>query len=220
MEKSTNGKELENLNEITNKRYSTRLEKFGVDPKTLGWGCKEDQLTRFNVIIKEMNLKNKNILDIGCGFSDLYIFLKDKKIPIKSYTGIDINPQFIEINKKKFPENNYYLKDILTSSKLDEKIDVAIMLGLLNFKVSKVTSLSNMEYSKNFIKIAFSIPNECLVVDMLTKIVTPAYPVEDMVFYYSPSEMLDYILSLTPKIVLRHDYQPIPQREMMLFLKK
>ena len=59
-------------------RYSKRFKNLGFSPKSLGWGCKEDQLERFKIIFNHIPLNRKSIMDIGCGFADFYLYLKEK----------------------------------------------------------------------------------------------------------------------------------------------
>lgn len=55
------------------KRYNDRLDKFGYAPESLGWGGgKERQYLRFK-ILSEIGLQvGDSILDVGCGFADMY----------------------------------------------------------------------------------------------------------------------------------------------------
>jgi len=66
-----------NQNDLKNliDRYSRRFESFGYDPRTLGWD-KGKQMVRFELLTSQIDLRGKRILDIGCGFGDLNIFLK------------------------------------------------------------------------------------------------------------------------------------------------
>jgi len=61
---------------------------------------------------------------------------------------------------------------------------------------------------------------ELLVVDFLSLQYAPNYPKEDFVFYHDPLKMLEFAFELTPNVLLKHNYAPIPQREFMLYLYK
>ena len=78
-----------NLNSISNaliQRYSERYKKLGYSIGTLGWGSKEQQEYRFSISTTLLpSLKDKNILDIGCGFGDFFLFLEKNKIEVKKY---------------------------------------------------------------------------------------------------------------------------------------
>jgi SAM-dependent methyltransferase len=213
----------EKYNYISNKtldRYNKRYSTFGLDIKTLGWGSENQQKYRFEIACGALDLDGKQILDIGCGFGDLLKFILSEKINIFSYEGWDINPHFID-EAQKFSSNGIFkTKDLIKDDliKFNLEFDLAIMLGLLNFNYNEEDL--NLSFSKDMIRKAFSLVRECLVVDFLSNRLTPDYPKEDFVFYHDPATMLDFALTLTPNVVLKHNYAPIPQREFMLFLYK
>ena len=97
---------LENISANMVKRYSDRYNKLGYDVKTLGWGSKAQQYHRFeNALNSGLDLENKSILDIGCGFGYFFIYLKNKKINFSHYTGADINSDLIN-EAKNVHKNN------------------------------------------------------------------------------------------------------------------
>lgn len=208
------------ISQQTIDRYNNRLLKFGKDIKTLGWGSKEQQDYRFLNIVTTIELSEKCILDIGCGFGDFFTFLEQNSNTVKHYTGWDLNPELLkQANHRDNPIVDYDIKDI--SNEIYEngkKYDVGIMLGLLNFKLK--SEQINYEYSKHLIQNAFATVKEVLVVDFLSTNLTADYPKEDFVFYHDPVKMLEFALTLTPNVVLKHNYSPIPQKEFMLFIYK
>jgi len=219
---------MDQLNSLGKKiidRYSQRFQNLGIDVRTLGWGSVEQQRARFYQALSGVNdaLSGQSILDIGCGFADLLSVIEEGKIKITSYTGWDINPDLIAAAKSKHKNNSFCelifdIVDISTVKHLDTVADVGFMLGLLNLNFHE--AFDNLSYSKVMLKNAFSTVKNLLVVDFLSTRLTPDYPKEDFIYYHDPVEMLEYALTLTPKVVLRHDYAPIPQREFMLFLYK
>jgi SAM-dependent methyltransferase len=214
-------KDFTNISKQTIERYSSRYKDFGRDIKTLGWGSTAQQNYRFQNVFQYCDFKEKSILDIGCGFGDLNRFLIDNKIEFESYTGWDINKDLLnEVEDIHSSNINYQQIDIATYNLdiFNDKFNIGIMLGLLNFNLK--SDDINYEYSKTLIKNAFNVVNEVLVVDFLSTCYTNEYPIEDFVFYHNPSVMLEFALSMTSNIVLKHNYSPIPQKEFMLFLYK
>ncbi|WP_235595380.1 methyltransferase [Leptospira santarosai] len=206
-------------------RYNSRYEKLGKDVKSLGWGDKKQQIYRFEQVLSNVNLINKNILDIGCGFSDFLNYIQEKEIIFSKYTGWDINEKFLSENK--ILENHFVKFENQDISNLQESDfaklkkanhQVLLMLGLLNFRLSE--GEMNYEYSFDLIRNAFAITSEILVVDFLSSKMIEQYPKENFVFYHNPSKVLDFALEITPNVILKHNYAPIPQKEFMLFLYK
>ena len=93
--------------DFTLERYNNKLSKFNLSPKSLGWDKKINQIERFDFSSRYLNLNNSNILDVGCGFADFLGFLEKKKIPFNNYVGYDINENFIEICKRKYPKYTF-----------------------------------------------------------------------------------------------------------------
>jgi SAM-dependent methyltransferase len=204
-------------------RYSERYKKLGYDVRTLGWGTKAQQVARFEQVIKSgIDLIDKHVLDVGCGFGDLANFLIQKKISFKHYTGWDLNPDLINEAKniwKDIPNVSFDVKNIASLEAPGRaEADIAIMLGVLNLNFKE--ELNNYEYSKKLIADTFKVVKDCLIVDFLSAKHNPDYPKEDFVFYHEPSEMLEFAFSLSQNIALRHNYMPIPQKEFMLFIYK
>ena len=198
-------------------RYSTRLAKFGNDPRTLGWDKRESQHARFDVATSCVAFKGRSILDVGCGLADLHDFLKERALELASYTGCDINGELLEECRARQPQNAFHQANLLADPVPGGPFDVVTLFGVLNFRFSQ---FSNEDCARGMIRQAFHHCREAVVVDMLSAARDEAYPREDFVYYYDPGAMLQFALSLTPHVTLRHDYQSIPQREMMLILRR
>lgn len=215
---------MDNLKEIskqTIERYSNRYKAFGKDIKTLGWGNLEQQEYRFRNTLSSSDFSGKSVVDIGCGFGDYFNFLKKNSVEISSYSGWELNKDLLENLER---SNNLNASFRVVDIGLDDlsiyssKFNIGIMLGLINFNLQ--SQELNYEYSKKLIKNAFTIVKDVLVVDFLSTQLTPEYPKENFVFYHDPLKMLEFAFTLTPNVILKHDYAPIPQKEFMLFLYK
>lgn len=204
-------------------RYSKRYNEMGYDVKTLGWGNVEQQRYRFLQAISGVTITEKSsVLDIGCGFGDLLSTIQECGISPLSYKGWDINPDLITEAKRRWAKSktvtHFEVVDLTTEIDRNKTADIGFMLGVLNLNLKD--TYNNYEYSKSIINRAFNCVNEVLVVDFLSSHLTPDYPKEDFVFYHDPKVMLEYALTLTPNVVLKHNYAPIPQKEFMLYIYK
>ena len=216
-------KSFNKISSLMNERYSKRFNQMGYDPKTLGWGSKEQQEFRFLKAIEGLHFNSpKSILDIGCGFGDLLKLLINKKIPLSTFTGLDINPDLIEEAKIKWEtsyiSNEFKVYNILQNPIKKPIADIGFLIGVLNLNLKD--NFDNYAYSKLFIKNAFLAVNEVLVVDFLSFHLSDNYSKEEFVFYHDPTKMLEFALTLTNNVKLVHDYLPIPQREFILILSK
>ena len=216
-------KSFNEISSLMNERYSKRFNQMGYDPKTLGWGSKEQQEFRFLKALEELHFDSpKSILDIGCGFGDLLTLLINKKMPVSYFTGLDINADLIEEAKKKW-ETSYISNEFKVYNLLQNPIgkpiaDIGFLIGVLNLNLTD--KFDNYKYSKLFLKNAFLAVNEVLVVDFLSTSISGDYPKEEFVFYHDPVKMMEFALTLTPNVLLKHNYDPIPQKEFILYLYK
>lgn len=102
---------------LNNELYADFQGKYGETPEGLGWNSQHDQEARFEILLKlipltRVNPQKATMLDVGCGFADLYACLKEKYPGIK-YTGIDINPKALEIARSRHPDAKFILGNIL-----------------------------------------------------------------------------------------------------------
>lgn len=97
---------------------------------------KKDLLLRQKIIFEELgNLKNKTILDLGCGVGR---YSHEAATKGAQAIGIDISPEAIEIAKKKALEFNisnnckFICEDFINSKNIP-KVDYVIALGFVQY---------------------------------------------------------------------------------------
>ncbi|MCK4910645.1 MAG: class I SAM-dependent methyltransferase [Thermodesulfovibrionales bacterium] len=125
--------------------YSSRLGLFGQRPEALRWSSR-GQKARYAWITEVMGPEaNASVLDYGCGFGDLFAFLKKNNHSVR-YTGMDINPKLIEIAGRTHPETPFRVFDI-EEEPLDEgmSFDHVVLCGVFNTRVEGASeSLMNI----------------------------------------------------------------------------
>ena len=117
--------------------YNASIQKYGFQPKGVHWNSKQSQHTRFH-IIKDFipNINASGIVDAGCGFGDLYIFLNKQVSLPNRYTGIDCEEKMVEIAKLRIKQD-ILKKDILKDILPEE--DYYISSGALNILTNEYT---------------------------------------------------------------------------------
>jgi SAM-dependent methyltransferase len=190
------------------------LEKHGENYLALDWNSPESQRVRFSVFseifIYGRKAANISVLDVGCGFGDLYAFFRDTGL-IKqnkiSYTGYDISPKIIEAAKRKYPEARLELKDIL-EEKETKKFDYLFCSGVFNIRTTDLES--HLDFVKSMLARMFELSNFGLAVNFLSEGAIPIAVPEDLnsgrYFYFSPEIMLGYCRLICSRYILRHDY--------------
>lgn len=75
--------------------------------------------------LKKMSANS--ILDVGCATA----FYRDS-IPVDEFVGIDINKNFIESAKKRFPKDKFFVMDAISLKLPDSSFDAVISKGVLH----------------------------------------------------------------------------------------
>ncbi len=111
--------------------YLSALKKYGEhDPRSLCWNSLKNQQLRFEVLLEALgDIKEKTVVDAGCGFGDFYLFLqKHDRLP-KRYIGIETLSEFAQIARRN-TRQTILSQDILVDTL--PKADIYITSGTLN----------------------------------------------------------------------------------------
>jgi len=177
--------------------YRDAFARYGESPQALHWWDYVSMATRFKQLVLDLDIKDKTILDAGCGTGDLLPFLYMKADNFK-YLGMDVNPDFIDIAKKRYEGHQFLIGDPFFG-KIGQKFDVVISSGVMNVYVKDW-----MQQRQQMIKSLFQLTNEVLAFNMAGSF-NPESP-DDVIAYADTQKVLDYCLNLTSRIILRHHY--------------
>lgn len=187
-------------------RYNDRLKTYGYDPRTLGW-TNGRQEVRFEALTQIGQLDDSTVLDVGCGFGDLYGFLLKKEIKV-SYIGYDININLLKMAKHCYPTAKFKMCDI-TGKIFPDKFDWIFESGVFNEKNS-----DNIGLIKKSLINMYTMCNRGIAVDFMTTYVDS---VNEYIYYTDPKEIFDFCKTLSRRVTIRHDYMPF---EFCIYLYK
>jgi len=193
-------------------RYERRYNQYGISPLTLGWKDRKSQWLRFKILYEVGIKEGDSILDVGCGFGDFLLYLKEQGIKNIKYEGWDIVPSLIKEAERmhKGSENVVFkLRSIFQGPFQEEKFDWVVASGILNARIK-----NNIGKMKRLINIMLRMSRKGISINMLTNYVDF---MRDDLFYYSPEEMFAFGKSIVKRVSLRHDY---PLYEFTLYLYK
>ncbi|HUY33259.1 MAG TPA: class I SAM-dependent methyltransferase [Pirellulales bacterium] len=181
-------------------RYVERLERFGHDPRTLGWASGK-QAERFAVLTSFVSLDEaRSILDVGCGFGDLYDFLLRAGYRGR-YTGLDLVPELIEAGRAAYPAADLRVADLAELGS-DERFDLVVASGIFNAKLSHEPSWNHMTVT---LARMFALCEVAAATDFLTSYVD--FERADL-HYVSPEQTFRFAKGLTRRVILAHHYMP------------
>jgi SAM-dependent methyltransferase len=175
--------------------YNSQFEIYGYDPRSLGWH-KGSQEIRFKNLTMIGDLEGCSILDVGCGFGDLYDYLTTDGINVR-YTGVDINRNFIRTAREIFPETTFIEADF-EEGLIRGKFDWAFASGIFNLKID-----DNLSFIEHILRKMFKICRKGLAADFLNA----KHAVKGTGLYYQDQdELLDLCRDISSRVEVRNDY--------------
>lgn len=178
-------------------RYDRRLAELGPTPEALGW-TKNRHTLRYAVLLDHWRLDADAVLDVGCGFGDMYAYCSER-FPAVHYEGIDVNPSLIAVGRTRYPSATLREGNPFRDG-LSGQWDVIVASGLFNLKVTD---------NWTFIRDAFDLfsrhARKGFAVNFLSNRVD--YELEDT-YHADPPRVLELAYSISNRVTLRNDYMP------------
>ncbi|MDJ0677007.1 MAG: class I SAM-dependent methyltransferase [Calothrix sp. MO_167.B42] len=184
------------LNEYTYKlkqHYLPLLQQHGSTFRAVDWGSSRGQTIRFQVLLEVGDVLNASILDIGCGVGHLVEYLAE--IGYRgNYIGIDTLPEMVAAARVCYPNWQFQEGDIL-NSETKWQADYVLGSGLFTFGDKQLMEMT--------VKAMFNVCNQALAFNSLSSWATQK---ESGEFYADPLATVEFCRTLTPWVILRHDY--------------
>jgi SAM-dependent methyltransferase len=210
--------QLEQLETAVREQYRDRVDEKGTTPEGLFWDSKESMQTRFSVATETIDLKGANVLDVGCGFGDLYGYLQQNGHTPDTYHGIDVSEVVLEEARDRYGdiENvSFERRNILRTPYDAEEFDIATVFGAM---WNSLEFIDNESYIRLFMRTCFDCADTVLI-NAISQYRQGDWSYEEFVYYYDPKMVFGYAQELTRNVRLRHDFEPIPQKEFFLVLE-
>jgi SAM-dependent methyltransferase len=175
--------------------YIQSLKDYGPnDPRSVHWLNLYTQTERFRILSQVGNLQGTSILDAGCGYGDLYAYLKNNDIETH-YTGIDIMPEFIKVAQKRFPTLPFEVKDMFD---IQEEYDYILSSGSLSFKIDNYQA-----YYFSLIRHMFDHARIAVAFNMLD---AKNHPNDELYAAYYPEQVEAYCRTFCSNVKVITDY--------------
>jgi SAM-dependent methyltransferase len=176
--------------------YDDLVNRFGHDPRACDYGRPTSQTTKFQLLSEVTPLQGLRLLDVGCGFADYADFLQARYGEV-TYVGVDISPRMVDEARQLRPGLDLRLLNIL-HEKSAETFDVVNANGIFYLLGAEAPELM-----RALIRRMFELSTVAVAFNSLSSWASVHEPSE---FYADPIETLAYCRTLTPWVVLRHDY--------------
>lgn len=103
-------------------------------------------------IIKRIIKDSAKVLDAGCGYGRMSELFNPK-----NYTGVDFSPDFIEIAKKKYPNNKFEVQDLTKLPYKDQEFDWSFCVSIKNMIETYDSPLKWLEMEQELKRVSKSI---------------------------------------------------------------
>lgn len=181
-------------------RYTSRHREFGYDPRALGWGKNGRQHVRFAALCGVSPERRGSVLDVGCGFGDLYGYLKGAGWEGR-YVGVDIVPTLLDEARRQYPGADVRLCDIL-HEEVGEEFDYVVSSGIFN---ARLRDEPQEGYIAAMLRRMLGLSRSGVAADFLS---TRVDFQREEAYHASPAGTLELGMGLSRRAVLRHDYLP------------
>ncbi len=152
----------------------------------------ESQRLRFDILLSNVDLDGKKILDVGCGLGNLYEYISQKGIKVK-YTGVDILEKMVYSAKKKRLDAEFLCMDIFDGHPFKKgQFDVVYASGTFNLNLG-----NNIEFLKAALRELFEISGSSVAFNLLHY---KSPDKETPYFYYKPDDVVGIIEELPYEI--------------------
>ena len=180
-------------------RHRHSLTRFGYSPEALFWESCEVQNERFKVLSEIGIAAGDSVLDIGCGFGDLYRWLKGHKHSVK-YTGIDLSQDILNKGIEVNPELNLLQGEIFDFDWPDQSFDWLLLSGTLNWDLN-----DDGDYAQRVIRRMFELARKGVAFNMLDSRTLDTTTIREL-YASDPAKILTLCKKLTPHCELRDHY--------------
>jgi SAM-dependent methyltransferase len=178
--------------------YDKLVNQFGHDPRAADYGRASSQLAKFKVLAEVLPLEGARVLDVGCGFADFADFLAARHAGV-DYHGIDLSPRMVAEARRLHPALDIRNLNLTAFADI-QSYDVVTANGIFYLLGDDAWAMMQQLIGR-----MFRLARRAVAFNTLSTWAAVHEPGE---FYASPALALEFCRTLTPRVVLRHDYLP------------
>jgi SAM-dependent methyltransferase len=157
---------------------------------------------RFKKMLDIGDLRDKSVLDVGCGLGAFYSFLNENNIK-SDYYGVDINEKMLNTARNNYPKMADKFKNIdIIESNIEQEFDYSISIGPLNLNMDEKT---NYEMTFKLVDSLFKCSKIGFALSM-TSIMSKKK--NEDTFYYDPTLITNHISKYCNNYRIDHSYLP------------
>ncbi len=189
--------------------YEPRIDAGLENHRVLDWISPATQRARFGILVDNVELEARRLLDVGCGLGDLLGFLKERKIHV-DYTGVDISEKMVQAAYRSQKGGRFVCADLFDESAREghpsgefppRSYDVVFSSGVFNLQLG-----NNLEFLARAVERLMDLARESVVFNLLYG--RTSHFNDAPYAYYNPSDVLAMLLPLGWNVRILDDYLP------------
>lgn len=182
-------------------RHRESLNVHGYSSDALFWESRGLQKQLFAVLAEIGVADGDSLLDVGCGFGDLFSWLRGRKVTV-DYTGVDISPDMIDVGVRMNPGGQLLCGELFDFDWPAASFDWVVLSGTLNWEL-----YDNGSYMRRLVRRMYELCRYGVAFNMLDARKIDAMLLGEMKAH-DPAEVLAFCTSLTSRCRCRNDYLP------------
>ena len=183
--------------------YQPRIDGDRENYDVVDWASAEAQQARFAVLVNNVPLDGRALLDVGCGLGDLWTYLNARGISA-DYCGVDLLAEMTASAAARNPDARFVCGDIFDPDGCPivppEHFDVVFCSGMLNLDLG-----NNAEFLPEALRRMLELSTGHMVVNLLHARSEMRYP---HCAYYDPDMVMRILEPISCRLRLIDDYLP------------
>jgi SAM-dependent methyltransferase len=168
------------------------------DAERVDWHPRPQRM-RFAVFTEMNDVAGKSVLDVGCGLGDLWLYLQHRRMNCE-YVGFDISSEMVRRCRERFQGVRFESGNILEWD-AGHQFDYVVSIGIHN----KPRVDHGLEVLDKITRRQFEL---CRVAAHLSLLTDRYDGFGRDIQSWTAERVLSMALTITPYVVLRHDYLP------------
>ncbi len=183
--------------------FGKRIAEHGASPRGVDWNSDESQNTRFDQLLKIVEMSSFSILDYGCGYGALAEFIEQKGFHA-DYFGFDILESAIAIARQS--QNNKQHRTFFTENDQLPMCDYVVASGVFNVR-GEQSFETWTKYVVDYLHRFNDLSRKGFASNFLTKY-SDADKMRSDLYYADPLYLFDYCKqNFSKNVALLHDYR-------------
>ena len=184
------------------RRHHHSIYMHGQSPQALHWASREVQELRFDILISAGVKSGDSLLDVGCGFADLYHYLREQGLEVE-YTGLDLSPDMIEAAQGRAPQLSLFEGDLFDFNPPEQSYDWVLLSGAMNEPLK-----DDGAYVRQMLPRLYASCRKGMAFNLLNGDYHWTEREQYSLQSYKPAEIMQQLSLLSPYTQQRSDYLP------------